>query len=198
MEYSESVVDIFHGHIESCMYTMESLSGSIAIASESIANGMLHENKVLCCGEGSFGLIAQHLASNLLNRFSHERPSLPAIALSADAYSATAIAADSGYNDIFANQIRALGQDGDHLVLCYHGNGSANTLRCIQAAHERNMRIISLCSVGDSDASALLSPNDIELAIPVTNRARAIEVQLIAVHSICELIDTQLFGAQPS
>jgi D-sedoheptulose 7-phosphate isomerase len=39
-----------------------------------------------------------------------------------------------------------------------------------------------------------LLPDDIELTFPVDDRARAIEMQLVAVHSICELIDTQLFG----
>ena len=192
MDNSEQVLDLFHRHIESCMYTMESLSDTIAQASNCIVESMLHEHKIICCGEGSSALIAQHLATNLLTSFQHERPALPAMVLSADA--ATAIAVDSSYNDIYANQIRALGQAGDCLVLCYYGNGANATLRAIQAAHERDMRVISLCNLGGGDASSLLAPEDVELAFPVEDRARAIEMQLIAVHAICELIDSQLFG----
>jgi D-sedoheptulose 7-phosphate isomerase len=193
VDYSEQVIDLFHRHIESCMYTMEALGATIAHASECIVESMLHEHKIICCGEGSSSLIAQHLATNLLNSFQQERPALPAMVLSADA--ATAIGADSSYNDIYANQIRALGQAGDCLVLCYFGNGSNATLRAIQAAHERNMRVISLCNLTGGDASSLLLPEDVELSFPVEDRARVIEMQLIAVNSICELIDTQLFGS---
>ncbi|MFQ3202040.1 MAG: D-sedoheptulose 7-phosphate isomerase [Zhongshania sp.] len=192
VDYSEQVIDLFHRHIESCMYTMEALGEGIAQASECLVASMLQEHKIICCGEGNSGLIAHHLATNLLNSFQHERPALPAMVLSSDA--ANAIAADSSYNDIYANQIRALGQAGDCLVLCYNGGGASATLRAIQAAHERNMRVISLSNMKGGDASALLLPDDIELTFPVEDRARAIEMQLVAVHSICELIDTQLFG----
>lgn len=192
MDNTEQVLDLFHRHIESCMYTMESLSDVIVQASECLVESMLHEHKVICCGEGTSGLIAHHLATNLLTSFQQERPALPAMVLSADA--ATAIAVDSSYNDIYANQIRALGQAGDCLVLCYYGNGSTATLRAIQAAHERGMRVVSLCNLSGGDASSLLSPEDVELAFPVEDRARVTEMQLIAVHSICELIDSQLFG----
>lgn len=194
MDYSEQVIDLFHRHIESCMHTMEALGEDIAKASGCLVECMLQEHKIICCGEGNSRLIAHHLATNLLNSFQHERPALPAMILSSDA--ATAIAADSSYNDIYANQIRALGQSGDCLVLCFNGSGSTATLRAIQAAHERNMRVISLCNLKGGDAGALLSPDDIELTFPVEDRARAIEMQLVAVHSICELIDTQLFGTQ--
>lgn len=194
MDYSERVVDLFHRHIESCMYTMEMLGPGIAQASECMVASMLQENKVLCCGEGSFALLAQQLAGNLLNRFQRERPALPAMALGSDAATLTAIAADSSYNDVFSNQIRALGQEGDCLVIFYAGNGSASTLRSIQAAHERGMRVISLTNLSGGDVSALLSAEDIELAFPVQDKARVVEMQLIAVHSLCELIDAQLFG----
>ncbi|QQD19061.1 SIS domain-containing protein [Spongiibacter nanhainus] len=194
MDHTDQVIDLFHRHIESCMYTMEALAEGIAEASHHLVDCMLHDHKVMCCGEGSSGLIAQHLATNLLNSFAQERPSLPAIALNADTATATAIAAQFSYNDIFANQIRALGQAGDCLVLCYQGSGTANSLRCIQAAHERGMRVVSLSNFGGGDASALLSPDDVELIVPVEERARVTEMQLVAVHALCELIDAQLFG----
>ncbi len=196
MDYSERVVDLFHRHIESCMYTMEALGPGLAQASERIVGSMLGEHKILCCGEGSFALLAQHLAGNLLNRFQRERPSLPALALGTDTATLTAIAADSGYNDIFSNQIRALGQQGDCLVIFYAGNGSASTLRSIQAAHERGMQVISLSNLSGGDASALLAADDLELAFPIEDKVRVVEMQLIAIHSLCELIDFQLFGLE--
>lgn len=196
MDHSESVVDLFHRHIESCMYTMEAIGPTVAAASTVMVESMLHDGKILCCGEGSFALLAQQLSGNLINRFRRERPSLPALSLNTDAAALTAIATDNAYGDIFSNQVRALGQEGDCLVIFYIGNGSSNILRCIQAAHERGMRVISLTNMTGGDASALLSAEDVEIAIPVEDRPRVIEMQLIAVHSLCELIDAQLFGME--
>ncbi|MBD2859727.1 SIS domain-containing protein [Spongiibacter sp. KMU-158] len=194
MEASEQVVELFHRHIESCMYTMESLCEELGKASQLIVECMLNERKIICCGEGSQALIAQHLSSNLLNHFQHERPALPAMNLCSDAASMTAIALQSGYNDIYANQIRALGQAGDCLFLPYQGSGSPMMLRCIQAAQERQLRIITMSNSPEGSASAILQPEDIELVFPVKDTARLTEMQLVAVHAICELIDTQLFG----
>lgn len=195
-DLSESVIDLFHRHIESCMYTMEAIGPTVAAASAYIVESMLSDGKVLCCGEGSFALLAQQLSGNLINRYRRERPSLPAIALNTDAAALTAIAADNGFSDIFSSQVRALGHEGDCLVIFYMGAGSSSILRCIQAAHERGMRVISINNMNGGDGSALLSADDIEIAIPVEDRPRVIEMQLITVHSLSELIDAQIFGME--
>ena len=54
--------------------------------------------------------------------------------------------------------------------------------------------LTSMCGAQGGDARALLHSDDIELAFPVEDRARLTEMQLVAVHAICELIDSQLFG----
>ncbi len=194
MNATDQVIELFHRHIDSCMYTMEAISGELGKASDAIVQCMLSEHKIMCCGEGNQALIAQHLSSNLLNHYQHERPALPAMNLCSDAAGLTAIASQSGYNEVFANQIRALGQAGDCLFLPFLGSGTPNTLRCIQAAQERQMRVITMSNSQEGSATALLQAEDIELLLPVTDSARLTEMQLIAVHAICELIDTQLFG----
>ncbi|HEY3699059.1 MAG TPA: SIS domain-containing protein [Spongiibacteraceae bacterium] len=194
MELTEHAVDIFHRHIDNTMQAIEPLTPSIASASEMLVAALLNDGKILCCGEGCSGLLSQHFANALLNRFQRERPGLPAITLNGDAAALTAIATDSSFNEIFAKQIRTLAQPQDIVVLISHGTGSGTALQTIQSAHDRNISVIVLCCDEDADIRALLSTEDIELRIGHTQRAQFLEVALLTLHSLCELIELQLFG----
>ncbi|HET8711867.1 MAG TPA: SIS domain-containing protein [Spongiibacteraceae bacterium] len=196
MELTERVIDIFHRHIDSTMQAIEPLSPNIAIASEILVSTLLNDGKILCCGEGPSGLLSQYFASALLNRFQRERPGLPAIALNGDAALLTAIASDASFNEIFAKQIRALAQLQDTVVLISHGTGSGTALQTIQSAHDREVRVIVICGEEDSDIRALLGSEDIELRIEHTQRAQFLEMALLVLHSLCELIELQLFGSE--
>ncbi|MDB6061826.1 MAG: phosphoheptose isomerase [Verrucomicrobiaceae bacterium] len=196
MELTDYVVDIFHRHIDTTMQTIESFSPLIVATSEVLVGALLNEGKILCCGEGSSGLLSQHFANILLNRFQRERPGLPAIALSGDASMLTAIASDSSFNEIFAKQIRTLAQAQDILLLISHGTGSGTALQTIQAAHDRGIRVIVLCGDNDNDIRALLTADDIELNIGDVPRATFMEIALLTLHSLCELIELQLFGSE--
>ena len=195
MELDQHVIELFHNSVDTTMQSLDTLAATIADCGSLLVQGLLSENKILCCGEGQSGALAQIFAANLINRFNYERPSLPAIALSADATLITAVTGDSTFNEIFASQIRALGQPGDLLIVISNGTGSTTTLQAIQAAHDREMIVISLSNQDCKDISALMLPEDITLCVPSTNRARVAEVQLLSINCLCDLIDQQLFGS---
>lgn len=196
MDSYQRVVDHFHYHLDGTMQTMEACAPTIAAVSERLVQALLSDNKLLCCGEGSAGLLAQHFAGLLLNRYRRERPGLPALALSADAAAATGIAASSSYNEIFAKQIRALGQPGDILLLVAQGTGSGTALQTIQAAHDRDMSVLALCATTGDDLRSLLGAEDAELSLPAQDRISFYELALPVLHCLCELIDDQLFGSE--
>ncbi|MEE8058426.1 MAG: SIS domain-containing protein [Pseudomonadales bacterium] len=195
MEQDHYIIELFHNNIDITMQALDSLAPRISDCGTLLVQRLLKENKILCCGEGQSGALAQIFASNLLNRFDYERPSLPAIALSADATTITAVTGDGTFNEVFATQIRALGQPGDLLFVISNGSGSGTTLQAIQAAHDREMIVISISNQDNSDITALILPEDREICIPSTNRARVVEVQLLTINCLCDLIDQQLFGS---
>lgn len=194
MDLTEQVEELFHHNINSMMRALDSLPAAIARASELMVQRMLCDNKVLCCGEGSSALIAQQMATYLINHFHYERPSLPALSIGHDGATVTAISSSSGYSDIFAKQIRAVGQQDDILLCCFQGEGSSAITSAIQAAHERGLTVITLSNIDGAGANSLLHNSDIELRVPGDNLARSGELQLFTVHALCELIDQQLFG----
>lgn len=196
MDIYQRVVEHFHRHLDATMQTMEACSPAIAELSEQLVQVLLTDNKIICCGEGSAALLAQHFAGTLLNRYHRDRPGLPALALSADAATATAIAADSSYNEIYAKPIRALGQPGDILLLVVQGGGSGTSLQTIQAAHDRGMNVIALWSGDGHDLRSLLAAEDTELCLPAEDRISFFELALPVLNCLCELIDDQLFGSE--
>lgn len=196
MDLTDCVVDSFHRHIDNTMRAIETLTPSIATASQLLVETLLNEGKILCCGEGCSGLLSQHFASLLLNRLQRERPGLPAIALNGDSAALMAIATDYSFNEIFAKQIRTLAQPQDILLLISHGTGSGTALQTIQSAHDRGIRAIVLCGENDTDIRALLSAEDVELRIDAAQRAQFMEIALLSLHSLCELIELQLFGSE--
>lgn len=195
MDHSQYALELCHLCIDNIMQTFDVLPQQLARAAECMVGSLLNERKILCCGEGQSGALAQIFASNLLNRFNYERPSLPAISLNADATALTAIASDASFHDIFAKQIRALGQAGDVLLVITNGAGSGTTLQAIQAAHDRQMAVVVMCNRSCDDIRSLLTPDDIELSAPSDHRARVAEVQLLAINCLCDMIDQLLFGA---
>lgn len=187
------VSETIHANIEVTMKVLEQLTELAALASEKISQSLLSDNKILSCGVGQGAALSQIFSAHLLNRFQYERPGLPAVNLSADATTLTAITRDNSFQDIFANQIRALGQPGDVLLMvCDTGSNAA--LQAIQSAHDREILTVALTSQECRNISSLMLPEDIELNIPSTNRARVGEAQLLLINAICELLDHQLFG----
>src|SRR5213076_826288 len=51
---------------------------------------------------------------------------------------------DYSFADVFAKQVRALGQPADVLLAISTSGNSENVVRAINAAHERGLRIVAL------------------------------------------------------
>ena len=172
----------------------ELLARPIGEAAELIVEALLNERKVLACGNGGGAVNAQYFASLLLNRYDVDRPGLAAIALCENAAALTAIAANTGHDNVYARQITALGLEGDVLlVICNDGN-AANLHAAMNAAGERGMRTIAICGGDGGRLMELMRENDIHIAIPHDNPARIHESCVLALHCLCDAIDYLLLG----
>ena len=184
----------FQESIEVKQLAQGQLGAPIHLAGEALVRCLLDNGKILSCGNGGSAGDAQHFSAELLNRFEQERPGLPAIALSTDSSTITAIANDYNYNEIFSKQVMALGQAGDVLLAISTSGNSANVIRAINAAHERNMVVIALTGRGGGEMAGILADTDFEIRVPSDRTARVQEVHLVAIHCLCDFIDTKFFG----
>jgi len=194
MELSERVKTLFTESMQTKANSMEMLCDNIAQAGMQLTQGLLSSNKILACGNGGSASEAQHLAANLINRFQADRPSLPAIALSADTAILTSIANDYHYSEIFAKQIKAFGQPGDILVAISTSGNSENILSAIQAAHARQLHIIALTGRNGGAVAESLLENDLEIRVPSDNTARIQETHRLIIHCFCDIIEHMLFA----
>src|SRR5579885_530259 len=184
----------FTDSIQTKINAADSIINIIAEASEEIVQALLEGHKILSCGNGGSACDALHFSSEMLNRFKQERPGLPAIALNSDIPTLTAIANDYHFSDVFAKQIRAIGQSGDLLLAISTSGNSSNIVNAIKAAHDKNMGVIALTGHDGGKIVDHLQEKDIEIRVPAYDTARIQETHLLVVHCICDIIDFRLFG----
>ncbi len=170
------------------------LSKPIADAVQALLTCVTGGGKVLVCGNGGSAADAQHFAAEFVGRFERERPELAAIALTTDSSVMTAIANDYGFDVIFSRQVRALGQAGDVLLAISTSGNSANVLKAIEAAHEREMVVIGLSGRDGGKMTPALRDTDVHICVPHERTARIQEVHLLTLHCLCDAVDTQLLG----
>ena len=170
------------------------LAPQIARGAAVLTECLLADGKILSCGNGGSAADAQHFAAELVGRFERERPELPAIALTTDTSLLTAVANDYSFEQIFAKQVRALGDKGDVLLAISTSGNSANVIAAIEAAHQREMRVVALTGKGGGRIGSLLATGDVHLCVPHDRTARIQEVHLLAIHCLCDAIDNTLLG----
>jgi D-sedoheptulose 7-phosphate isomerase len=168
------------------------LAPAIAAAASTMTRCLLEDGKVLACGNGGSAADAQHFSSELLNRFELERPGLPAIALTTDSSTLTSISNDYAFSEVFAKQVRALGQPADVLLAISTSGNSENVVRAIGAAHERGLRVVALTGRDGGAIAGVLATGDIEIRVPADRTCRIQEVHLLVIHCLCDLIDAEL------
>jgi D-sedoheptulose 7-phosphate isomerase len=189
----ERVLAHFRQSIET-KQAAEALAPEIVRAAELMSASLLRDGKILSCGNGGSAADAQHFSGELLGRFEMERPGLPAVALTTDTSTLTAVANDYSYAEIFAKQVRALGQSGDVLLALSTSGNSENVLRAITAAHDRGMSIVALTGGDGGKMSQALQSEDIEIRVPSGRTCRVQETHILVIHCLCDLIDVSLLG----
>lgn len=195
MSLQDRIISHFSDSIQVKHDSMNSLSELIEYASQKMVESLINDKKILSCGNGGSAGDAQHFSSEMLNRFERERPALPAIALTTDMLTITSIANDYAFDEVFAKQIRALGQQGDILLVYSTSGNSGNIVTAVKTAHDKNMAIIAVTGKDGGLLATLLNDSDIEIRVPSDSTARIQEVHLLITHCFCDLIDQQLFGS---
>ena len=194
MDLADRIGEHFQDSIDVKQKSLEVLVEPIHRAGEAMVNCLLNNGKILTCGNGGSAGDAQHFSAELLNRFEKERPGLPAVALTTDTSTLTAIANDYSYEEIFSKQVSALGQAGDVLLAISTSGNSGNVAAAMKAARERDMLIVVLSGNDGGTMASLLGEQDIEVRVPSNRTARIQEVHLVVIHCLCDFIDTRLFG----
>ena len=160
----------------------EEIEGVARIILSSLRSG----GKVLTFGNGGSAADAQHVASELVNKFGEWRKALPAISLSTDPSVVTSIANDAGYKEVFARQIEAHGRPGDVAFGISTSGTSKNVLEAMKKAADLGMRRVAL--VGKR-GSPLEKVTEATVSGGEGPTPRIQENHLLVIHILCDLVD---------
>ena len=171
------------------VFLNENLSKIVKVV-DAVTAALKCGNKILLFGNGGSAADAQHIAAEFVNRFMIERPPLPAIALSTDTSVITSIANDYDFSEIFAKQVRAIGQAGDIAWGFSTSGTSPNVVKALETARKMDMITIGLTG---KDGGQIAKIVDYSLNVSSNKVPRIQEVHITVGHIICELIDFRLF-----
>ena len=140
-------------------------------------------------GNGGSAADAQHMATEYVVRYGHNRRALPAIALTTDTSLLTACGNDLGFDELFARQVEALVRSGDLLVLHSTSGESPNIVRAAQAAKAKGAAVVALLGKGGGPVRELV---DDCLVIPSDETSHIQELHIAVEHVICHLVELEL------
>jgi D-sedoheptulose 7-phosphate isomerase len=167
---------------------------TVVLVAEQMTKAFRQGKKVLLFGNGGSAADAEHIACELAGKFTLFRDPLPAIALTTNTSSLTAIGNDFGYEEVFARQLRGLVARGDVVIGLSTSGASPNVIRAIEEANRRGAITVAFTGAkGKLKESARHV-----LSIPSTNTPRIQEAHMLAGHIICGLVEKSLFGGAES
>ena len=146
--------------------------------------------KVFFFGNGGSAADAQHLTAEFTGRYLRERAALPALALSVNSSSVTAIGNDYGFDLVFARQLDALGKPGDVAVGISTSGNSRNVIRALEIAKSKSIYAVALTG---ASGGTLRNIADCTICIPSEETPRIQECHILTGHLICEIVESMLY-----
>jgi D-sedoheptulose 7-phosphate isomerase len=191
-----SISNIFAEHAKVTARAAEELPEVLERVVKAVDDCLSRGHKIFACGNGGSAADAQHLVAELIGRFLHERRALPAIALTADAATLTAISNDYGYERVFARQLEGLAQRGDLLFAISTSGNSPNVLEAARTALDLGCVVVAMTGERDSKLAAQATAG-LLIRAPSIVTARIQEVHSLCIHAIADSLDTLLKQRAP-
>jgi D-sedoheptulose 7-phosphate isomerase len=165
--------------------------GDIEAISKLIIAAYNTGGKVILFGNGGSAADAQHIACELVGRFALKRRAFPAIALTTNTSTLTAIANDYGYNEVFSRQVEALVGEKDVVIGISTSGDSPSVVEAMKTAKMKGAKTIGLTGGG---GGKLAKVADIALVVPSDSTPRIQEVHITIGHIVCEIVEKELSG----
>ena len=144
---------------------------------KAIKNG----KKILFYGNGGSAADSQHLATELIVKYKNKRKALPAVALTNDISSVTAIGNDYAFDEIFSRQIESLGNKNDIAIALTTSGNSKNLIKAAKTANK--LKLKTFCFSGNNGG----------LIKKYTDHVIIIPSNITSIIQLCELFLGQIY-----
>ena len=177
--------------VKQTLLSDESLMEQVAKVADLMIAAYRAGHKTMWAGNGGSAADAQHMAGELVNKFTFDRPGLAALSLSTDTSIITAVGNDYGFDRLFARQVEAQGCVGDVFIGISTSGKSPNLVNALAACKEKG--ITSVAIVGANPCP--MDEYDYVIHVPSTVTPRIQECQTLIGHILCYIVESILFGA---
>jgi D-sedoheptulose 7-phosphate isomerase len=169
-------------------------AAGVAMACHDMALRFHAGGRLVVFGSGEAATDAQHIAVEFVHPVIVGKRALPAFSLSNDIATVTGIAGREGFSEVFAHQLRYLGEPHD-IALGVSGDGAGDdVLKGLETAHELGMLTIAL--TGGTGGTIAGSPAVDHAFTARSHDPRVVkEVQVTTYHILWELV--HVFFEQP-
>lgn len=164
---------------------------AIEKAARIILSSLRSDGKLIIFGNGGSAADSQHMAAELVGRFKKERRPIPALALTTNTSTLTALANDYGYDATFSRQIEALGRKGDVALGISTSGNSRNVIAALEKARSMGIATVGLTGGG---GGKMRGACDILISGGSEDTPRIQESHAMIEHIICELVEDGLCG----
>jgi len=162
---------------------------NIEKAATLLSDAFKDDGKVISCGNGGSHCDAMHFAEELTGRYRENRPSYPAIAIS-DVSHISCVGNDYGFDSIFSRYLEGVGRKGDVLFCLSTSGNSANIIKAIEVAKNKDIKVIALTG---KDGGKMAGLADIEIRVPHFGYADRIqEIHIKIIHILILLIEKKM------
>jgi len=170
----------------------------IASFATHLENAYNSNQSIYVIGNGGSAANASHFAQDLAKGIFFDAPvakTMKAISLTDNIAHITAIANDTGYQNIFSAQLNTYAQDSDVLI-CISGSGnSENIVEAVKAAKQKNMFVIGVTGF---DGGQLKTMANFSVHVPLHEMCTVESIHSIIFHLIVLELRERLAGQKVS
>ena len=168
---------------------LHDLSDEINKTANLIITAINKNRKIIIIGNGGSAADAQHIAAEFLGRYKLKRKSIPAIALTSNSSTTTAIANDYDFSDIFSRQCESLVSKGDVVIGISTSGNSENVVKGLRTSSKNGGLTIGLLG---NKGGKIKNIVDVSLIVKDTSTPRIQEAHRVIYHIICEIVEEEL------
>lgn len=143
------------------------------------------------CGNGGSACDAMHFTEELVARYKRHRIGVKAMHFM-DGGTLTCWSNDYTFETVFQRQVETFCSDRDALFAFSTSGNSVNICAALEAARIKNCPSVLFTGKDGGMASPIA---DISLIVPQQNTERIQEVHITLVHTLCELLETEVCPA---
>jgi histidinol-phosphate phosphatase family domain/HAD-superfamily hydrolase, subfamily IIIA len=160
-------------------------------AADMILESVKQGGQIIFMGNGGSSADAQHIAAEFSGKYSFDRPAMAGVCLSNIA-PVTAIGNDYSYDLVFKRQIEAICRKGDVVIGLSTSGNSKNVILAMEVAEQKGAKTISFTG----DQGKMREIASLAVIIPTKETPRVQEGYLVACHTICGIVEREMFGTK--